>query len=384
MAGTDKPQIGRAWWGVVALFLIHGLVVSTWISRIPAVQASLQLSNGVLGLTLLSSAVGAVTTIPFTGYLVSRFGSKTVSIVGSCGFCLVVILPGLASGAWSLALALFVYGIFAAAMDVSMNAQGVEVERELGTPTMSRFHGMFSLGAMGGAFAGGLLAERGVAVLPHFAGSSLLNVIGVLAVSPLLIADRKHEEHGAHRLSFHRLPKVLVALSAIGFLMLLTEGAMADWTAVYLKQMMNASQGTAALGYAVFSGSMAVFRFTGDLVTTHLGPMRAVRTGCLVAAGGMVYALSAPSAIWSLPGFALAGMGLSVIIPLIFGSGGRVPGVSPGAGIATVTGIGYIRFYRGAAYHRICLPGNYASLCARIDRSVLFDRGWLGRLHAVT
>ncbi len=344
---VSPKQVGRAWWAVVSLFLIHGLVVSSWISRIPAVQANLKIGNGLLGLTLLSSALGAVTTIPLTGYLVSRFGSNRVSILSSCCFCLTVILPGLAKGAWSLAAALFVYGIFAAAMDVAMNAQGVEVERELGSPTMSRFHGMFSLGAMAGAFVGGLLAERGVPVLQHFTGSACVNLLGVLAVSPFLIADRKVESHKDHRLSLRKLPKVLIALSAIGFLMLLTEGAMADWTAVYLRQMLNASQGVAALGYAVFSGAMAIFRFLGDLVTTWLGPMRTVRAGCLVAAAGTVYALSAPSPLWSLPGFALAGMGLSVIIPLIFGSGGRVPGVSPGAGIATVTGIGYIGFIVG-------------------------------------
>ena len=340
-------QVTRAWWAVVALFLIHGLVVSSWISRIPAVQVSLKLGNGLLGLTLLSSALGAVSTIPLSGYLVTRFGSKPISILSSCCFCLVVILPGLATDAWSLAAALFVYGILAAAMDVSMNAQGVEVEHELGTSTMSRFHGMFSLGAMGGAFAGGLLAERDIGVLPHFTGSALLNLVGVLAVSPLLIPDRKIEGPETHRLSLKKLPKVLIALSAIGFLMLLTEGAMADWTAVYLRQMLHASQGLAALGYAVFSGAMAIFRFLGDLVTTWLGPMRAVRAGCLVAAAGLICALSTGSALWSLPGFALAGMGLSVIIPLIFGSGGRVRGVTPGAGIATVTGIGYIGFIVG-------------------------------------
>ena len=257
----NTDRVGRAWWAVVALFLIHGLVVSSWISRIPAVQASLQLSNGLLGLTLLSSALGAVTTIPFSGYLVSRFGSRPVAVVSSCGFCLVVILPGLAKGAWGLAGALFVYGILAAAMDVSMNAQGVEVERELGTPTMSRFHGMFSLGAMVGAFAGGLLAERGIGVLAHFCGSALFNLVLVLAVSPFLIPDHQVEEHKEHRLAINKLPEVLVALSAIGFLMLLTEGAMADWTAVYLKQTLNASQGVAALGYAAFSGAMAIFRF---------------------------------------------------------------------------------------------------------------------------
>lgn len=122
---------------------------------------------------------------------------------------------------------------------------------------------------------------------------------------------------------------------------------MGDWTAVYLKQVLRAGAGTAAAGYAVFSASMAIFRFLGDMITARLGPLLTVRTGSLVAAGGLLWALAMHSPGWSLPGFAAAGAGFSVIIPLVFGSGGRVDSVSPGAGIATVTGIGYIGFIVG-------------------------------------
>jgi MFS family permease len=122
---------------------------------------------------------------------------------------------------------------------------------------------------------------------------------------------------------------------------------MADWTALYLKQILNADPGTAAAGYAVFSAAMAVFRFLGDIITARLGPMRTVRMGSLVAAAGLVWALCAQVPGWALPGFAAAGAGFSVIIPLVFGSGGRVESVNPGAGIATVTGIGYLGFIVG-------------------------------------
>lgn len=329
------------------LFLVHGLVVSSWISRIPAIQTELRLSNGVLGLALLSSALGAVLTIPGVGYLVSRFGSKRVCIWSSAAFCLSVILPAVAFNALSLAAALFVYGALAAAMDVSMNAQGVEVEAGLQTPTMSRFHGMFSLGAMGGAGIGGAIAARGVSPLSHFLASAVVNLMIVLLAAPLLIEDEQRHGESEHRLPLRKIPKVLLALSAIGFCILLSEGAMADWTAVYLRQVLNAGPGIAAAGYSVFSGAMAVFRFLGDLTTARWGPLRTVRGGCLIAAFGLICALLASKPGWSLPGFAITGAGLSVIIPLVFGSGGRVPSVSPGPGIATVTGIGYIGFIVG-------------------------------------
>jgi MFS family permease len=122
---------------------------------------------------------------------------------------------------------------------------------------------------------------------------------------------------------------------------------MADWTAIYLQQIFKAGQGVAAAGYAVFSGAMAVFRLLGDFITARLGPLRTVRGACLVAAAGVIFALLARTPLWAMPGFALAGIGLSVIIPLVFGSGGHIPGVSPGAGIATVTGLGYLGFIVG-------------------------------------
>jgi len=122
---------------------------------------------------------------------------------------------------------------------------------------------------------------------------------------------------------------------------------MADWTAVYLRQNMHAGEGTAAAGYAVFSASMAICRLMGDFITARLGPLRTVRTASLLAGFGLTCALAVPKPEWSMPGFAIAGMGFSVIIPLVFGGGGRVKGIKSGAGIATVTGIGYVGFIVG-------------------------------------
>ncbi len=344
---SDSESVRAGWWGTVILFLVNGLVVATWVSRIPAVQNALRLPNGVLGLTLLSSAVGAVSSIPVTGWLVSRYGSRRISTGSSLLLCASVTLIGLAFDSASLAAALFVFGAFGAAMDVSMNAHGVEVEKRMRTPTMSRFHGMFSLGGMIGAGLGGAAAAHGIRVLPHFGASGALNFLAVVIASRFLLDTHQTGLQKGHRLPLSKIPRVLFALSAIGFCCLLSEGAMADWTAVYLKQVLQAGAGTAAAGYAVFSASMATFRFLGDMITTRLGPMLTVRTGSLVAAGGLVWALSMQSPEWSLPGFAATGAGFSVIIPLVFGSGGRVESINPGAGIATVTGIGYIGFIVG-------------------------------------
>ena len=339
--------VARAWWATVALFLLHGLVVATWVSRIPAIQSSLHLNNGVLGMDLLCAAIGSVIAIPFTGILINRYGSKRISIVSSAAFCVALTGPALALNAVTLGAALLILGAAAASMDVSMNAHGVEVEKELGHPTMSRFHAMFSLGAMFGAGVGGIIAARGLPPLPHFAASSLVYLLAVLLAGPFLMSSQHAAAPGGHRLPFRNIPAVLVALSAIAFCMLLSEGAMADWTAVYLKQVLNADPGTAAAGYSAFSATMAIFRLAGDWITAKLGSALAVRSGSLVGACGLLWALCSQSAAWALPGFAAVGCGFSIIIPLVFGSGGRVANVSPGAGIATVTGIGYIGFIIG-------------------------------------
>ena len=333
------------------VFLTYGLVVATWISRIPAVQSALRLNNFVLGLTLLSSAVGALCVIPAAGMLVGKYGSKRVILWLSTPFCLCLVLPSLAVNGVTLAVALFVYGAITAAQGVAMNSQAVEVERAMERPTMSRFHGMFSLGAMLGAAAGGAVAARGVGTMSHFAVSAVVNTLALLAVGGLLLDTHSDAQdankHADHRLPFRNMPRVLLALSAICFCIFLSEGAMADWTALYLHQVLKAGQGMAATGYSVFSGAMATMRFLGDIVTARLGPMRAVRNGSLLAAIGLGWALCMRDPGWAMPGFGLAGCGFSIIIPLVFGSAGRVKGVAAGAGIATVSGIGYLAFILG-------------------------------------
>lgn len=343
-----SDQVRRAWWSTLFIFLVHGLGVSTWVSRIPTIQSNLRLNNGVLGVALLGAALGSVISIPLTGSLVTRFGSKRVTTLSTIGFCFALLPLALAIDAITLGLALVLFGALAGMMDVAMNAQGVEVEKRLGSPTMSRFHGLFSVGGMVGAGLGGVVAARQILPSLHFAVAAAALLVLTLFTAPRMIETHDGESlPHAHRLPLSQMPRVLFALSAIAFCILLSEGAMADWTGVYLRQILAAGPGMAAAGYAVFSAAMAIFRLLGDAITLRLGSVRTVRIGGLVAAAGLTCALCAPSPGWALPGFAAAGAGFSVIVPLVFGAGGRVKDVSPGAGIATVTGFGYIGFLVG-------------------------------------
>lgn len=336
----------RAFWGVMTAFIVHGLIVSTWVSRIASIKSLLRLSDGALGLALLGTAIGSIAAIPVCGSLVTRFGSRRIVHWTSVGFCVALVLPGLAWSACTLFLALLIYGAFAGANDVAMNAQAVGTERLLGSPTMSRFHAMFSLGGIMGAGAGGFIASRGTLPLAHLTSAACAFML-LAMLAPKLMADTRAAAAPGVAARISRLPATLVVLSVIGFCIFLSEGAIADWTGVYLRQILGASDGLAPAGYAVFSATMAIFRFAGDAITLRIGRPMTIRLGGLVAAAGLALALAVHSTGWALVGFAAAGAGFSSIIPIVFAAGGRVASVGEGAGVATVSGIGYLGFLAG-------------------------------------
>ncbi len=243
--------------------------------------------------------------------------------------------------------ALTIFGAMAGANDVAMNAQAVSVEKFLGSRTMSRFHAMFSVGGIAGAAADGLVGSWGIDPRRHFLAAALLFLLVSAITSPLLMEARSEQKKPASRIRIAAFPPALLVLCAIGFCVFLSEGAIADWTAVYIRQILHASPGTAAAGYAVSSAAMAIFRLSGDAITNRLGPVWTVRGGGTLAATGLVTSILAHSAGWALPGFALAGAGFSSIIPLVFAAGGRASAAGEGVGVAAVGGLGYLGFLAG-------------------------------------
>jgi MFS family permease len=342
-----ENHLNRAWWAVAARFLIHGLAVSTWISRIPSIKSSLHLGDGVFGLSLLGSAIGSVIGIPVCGYFVSHYGSRRAATFTSSGLCVALILPALAWNAATLFAALFIFGFMAGSNDVAMNSQGVAIERLIGKPTMSRFHAMFSIGGIAGAAAGGLIASLGIGAKEHLPIAGMLILVFAVATGPYLMDTRPDARTPSIRPRLRHIPPAVLVLSGIGFCIFLSEGAIADWTAIYLKQVLKAGPGVAAAGYAVFSAAMSIFRLAGDAISTRLGPAWTIRGGAALAAAGLTSALLVHSPYWALPGIALVGVGYSSIIPLVFAAGGRIRSMGEGAGVATVSGLGYIGFLIG-------------------------------------
>ncbi|HYO80235.1 MAG TPA: MFS transporter [Bryobacteraceae bacterium] len=343
---SDRRTDRRARLASSAIFLAHGLIVATWISRIPSVETKLSLSHGMLGIALLCIAIGSMLAMPVAGALIGRYGSKRCTVVATLGFCVSLLTLGLAWNPVSLGVLLVLYGAGAGAMDVSMNSQGVTVETYCGRRVMSGFHALFSVGGMLGSFAGGAIAAAGVPVSVHFAASAVVNAMITLSVLPWML-DESHEASHSDAPMFALPRGPVLGMGALTFCFFLCEGAIADWTAVFLRDALAAGPAAAASGYAAFSAAMAVGRFAGDAVTERFGPVRVIRVGGVLGAAGLLLVLLAASLPPALVGLVATGLGYAAIVPIVFGAAGRLRNVSHGAGIAAVTTMGFTGFLTG-------------------------------------
>ena len=338
-----EPRAARV--AVALVFAVNGMALANWFPRIPAVQRDLGLSEGALGIALLGPAIGALLAMLATGMLIARFGSRPVTRTAVLALCACLPLPALAPNLWLLTLALMAVGAGNGVLDVAMNAQAIAVERRYERPIMSTFHALFSAGGLAGAAIAGVVASRGVGPAPHLlVVAGLLGVVALVASQWLLPA---HVDARAAGPAFVPLTRPLVALGVLGFCVLLGEGAMADWTAVYLRNTLGAGAGLAAVGFAVFSATMAAGRFLGDWLTQRLGPVRLVRLGGAVAAIGLGVALLVGWPGAAVVGVACVGAGLSCVFPVVLSAAGRTSRIAPGQALAAVSTAGYTGFLVG-------------------------------------
>jgi MFS family permease len=347
-----KPSAARR--AVSALFFLNGALFATWVSRIPAVKLQHGLSNGALGLALLAVALGAVVAMPFAGWLTARVGSGKVSKIAAVLYCVMLPGPVLAPNLALFALSLFFFGGFHGALDVAMNAQAVAVEKRYRAPIMSSFHALFSAGGLTGAVLGGLLAAQGLTPLTHFILVASVFTGIILIALPHLLDARSQEVFVASTEKMKRTfpwpTRGLLALGAVALCIMMGEGAMADWTAVYLRNNLATSESLTAAGYAAFSIAMAVGRLFGDRLTARLGPVSLGRGGSVLAATGLLIALCFTTPIGALIGFACVGLGFATIVPIVFSAAGRAEGIAPGVALASVTTMGYLGFLVGPPF----------------------------------
>jgi len=329
---------------VSAAFLIHSTVSGTWAPRLPAIKESLGLSDGELGTALVGLAIGLVVGTRVIGAPVDRFGSRSVMRVGFPLLAATLLLPGLADSLVALFLSLFVLGLASGALDVAMNAQGIEVERHLGRPILSGLHGLWSVGLGLGAGAAALAAAMGVDPLEHFAV-----VAAVLAVASLVFLrgllpehDQLRAEPGGAEPPDVRWTLALALLGVIAFCSFVGEGAASDWSAVYMTQELGTSQALGALAFAAFAVTMAATRFAVDSWRARVGNVVLVRGGSLIAAAGLGVALLVHEPAAGIAGFALLGLGLAPVVPIAFSAAGDLDPRATGRLVGRVATTGYV------------------------------------------
>lgn len=326
------------------VFAMHAFLFSLWVTRLPEVKESLQLSDADLGICLFFMPFGAFIAMFSASIFIRKFGAGKVTMWFAVAYCLVMMFPLLAPNAVLLSLSLFIVGLAAGTLDISMNAVAAALEKIHDRVIMATTHGFFSLGGMVGAFIGSALI--GLEVL-SWAGM----LGGVLLCGGLLFWVQFHignvigeeEESGSHL----ALPgKAVVGLAIIGFCTMMGEGAVTDWSGIYLQDTTLAEGAIIGLGFAGFSLAMTIGRFYGDILIAKLGAARIILLGSLLVIAGLGLVLLAES-YSSILGFTLVGLGYSSIIPVVFSEAAKSDEKSASRGITAVVSFGYIGFLSG-------------------------------------
>ena len=339
-----EAQARTARWAIAAMFMANGFVMGAWAPQIPLLMPRHDVTESVLGLLILVLGLGAVSAMLFAGRLISVHGGRRVLSWFSLALIPVLPMVVFSPNLWVLALFMAVFGAMVGCMDVAMNAQAVEIERRLGRAIMSSSHGFWSLGG----FIGGSVGSYIIAVW----GSEVQSVVTAIVVSvlvlgamPFLMPDAPVAPVAVMQAAprTRLFPKEL-HVWLLGFLALFSmvpEGAVLDWAAIYLQKELGADLFVSGLGFAFFAGAMAVMRFLGDSVRNRFGAVRTLRLSGLLGAAGMMGGALAPTDWVAIASFAVAGLGVANMVPILFSAAGNHPNLPSASAISIVTMVGY-------------------------------------------
>ncbi|MEL1265542.1 MFS transporter [Pseudoxanthomonas putridarboris] len=326
-------------------FFVAGLTVSAWAPLIPHAKRRLGLDDAQLGLMLLCLGIGSVLVMPLAGGLAARFGCRRVLAATGAIVCAVLPFLVLAGTSPGLAITLLVIGAGIGIFDVVMNIQAVIVERASRRAMMSGFHGMYSVGGIAGA--GGVSGLIALGATPLSAVLAMAATAAVLLAGSLraLLPYGGEADHPAFALPRGRV----LLIGAVCFSMFLAEGAVLDWSAVFLATVRHLDLATAGFGYVAFAITMTLGRLTGDRIVQALGRLRVVMFGALLAAAGFALAVLVPSWLAAMAGFALVGAGAANVVPVMFSAAGRQHSMPTHLAVAAVTTMGYAGVLLGPA-----------------------------------
>jgi fucose permease len=332
-------------WATTGVFVVNGAAIGIWVAHIPWVQERFDLSKSAMGLVLVGMALAVILAFPVAGQAIVRHGSERIVWAGGIACALAVNLPVLAPHPLLVALGLAVLGGSSATQDVAMNSHGVKVEKDMRRPIMSSLHAGWAFGGMAGAAFAAACAALGV-------DARVTVALGSALLVALLIACARRIGHGSaaegdDAPGFTLPSRGVVLLAVLCLLVMVTEGAMADWGGLYLRQDLGASAALAALAYSFFTGGMTAGRLVGDWINHRIGAVALLRWGALLTGVplGAMLLIGQPAA--ALIGLFLVGLGVSNGVPLMFSAAGRQPDTPPGPGIAAVSSMGSLGFLAG-------------------------------------
>jgi MFS family permease len=338
----DKYRSVRV--ATAGLFVANGLGMSSWVSHIPLLKERLELNDQMLGFALLCAGMGALGTMWISGWLMSKFGSRKIAILSGIFFPISLIGPGIATSFWSLAVSLLLLGACNGLMDIAMNSQAASYEGLVRKPVMSSFHAFWSLSCWCGSLCGSVFLAAPAWTWAH------LPLITLVGVSLTLFARRgllrtEPGTSGAPVLSFPR--GILAVFGLLCLLVMMTEGAVADWAGVHLRMSYHVSEYMTVFGYNAFALFMTIGRFAGDALARSFGRKTVIVGSAVVSGICMGFAALAPTPWISIGAFGLAGFGIANLVPLLFSLAAKRAGGEVEQATSSVFATGYLGFLIG-------------------------------------
>lgn len=343
---VKQSYLLRIRWAVGLFYFGMGLCFSTWVSRIPNIREAMGMSEADLGTLLFCIPFGQLFIMPFSGRIVNKYGSHKMLVLGLTLYAVSLIALGFAQQQWQLMVALFFFGIFSNLTNISVNTQGIYTEGLFRRPIMSAFHGAWSTAGFTGGFIGLGMMALGIGTSLHFIISAAIIVV-VIALNYKYLVKVKQVQLPQKRRLFSKPDPMLLWLGVMAFCCMVSEGIMFDWSGVYFKDVVKAPESLTTLGFTAFMIMMALGRFMGDIVIQKFGRKKVLQVaGCLVSLG-LIGAVLLPNIITATIAFMIVGIGVSTIVPSIFGLAGRNPNVPPSIALQTVSSVSFLGFMIG-------------------------------------
>ena len=313
------------------LFFVNGVVVGSWLPRLPELRDRLEIDLSTLGLTLALGGLGSLIGSSLSGLVVGRFGARRTATIAGAAVYVVLPLIAVAPVALVLALVLAIIGFIDAQADVGMNAVGVRVEEAVGRSVMTRLHGLWSLGTLLGSGFSALAVVVGIEL-----GIQLL-IVSVIGLVTALYAARLIPETAPRRREGERSGRLALGLMLAGGFAVFIEGAPFDWSALFLVDVTGTGEALAGTGVIVFTGGMLIGRLAGDHVVDRFGAIPTLYAGIVVSVAACLFVVGLQTVVTSLIGFAIWGLGISVALPVLYKLAGSHRSFGEGSGLAALT-----------------------------------------------